>query len=72
MDLSDITCRCNVAGVDQQQVWKDITLRMHQAMEKLEKSSPPNPFQAENPKGKPGAESLSNNIESDPRLAGRA
>ena len=49
-------------GVDQQQVWKDITLRMHSEMEKLQMQSPPNPYQRDNPKGKPGAEALTDNL----------
>lgn len=51
----------------------DITLRMHDAMKALEAASPPNPYQRENPKGKPGAEALKQEQTSfDPRLAGRA
>lgn len=110
LDLSDVTCRCNQPGQDQQQVsitrrwlctverqgltlhaheaahklsvcvsmtacssclqvWMDITLRMHDAMKALEGVCPPNPYQRENPKGKPGAEALK---QVDPRLAGRA
>ncbi len=42
------------------QVWADIAIRMQEAMLRLEKQSPPNPYQRENPPGKPGqaAESL--------------
>ena len=49
LDLSDLTCRCHKAGVDQAQVWKDITSRMHEAMERLSAAAPPNPYQRENP-----------------------
>ena len=43
-------------------MWKDITLRMNAEMEKLQSRSPPNPYQGENPKGKPGAEALQENL----------
>ena len=47
VDLSDITCRCNCDGVDQQAVWKEITSRLHRALSDLEACSPPNISQAE-------------------------
>lgn len=71
LDVSGITCRCNQAGQDQQQVWQDITVRMYEAMKQLEASSPQNPYQRENPVGKPGLEVLRDET-SDPRLANRA
>lgn len=42
LDLSAITCRCNVAGEDQPKVWRDITARLRGAMLRLEERSPPN------------------------------
>lgn len=73
LNLSDITCDCHVEGKDQQEVWKKITARMHDAMAALEATSPPNPYQRENPPGKPG-EAYSGEAGSssqDTRLAGR-
>ncbi|KAG1667040.1 hypothetical protein FOA52_000401 [Chlamydomonas sp. UWO 241] len=81
LDLSDLTCRCHAPGEDVQKVWTDITLRLHDEMKKLERVSRPNPFQQENPKGKPGAEAMeaekaaqakAGGAEGDARLAGRA
>ena len=83
LDLSDLTCRCHRPGVDQAQVWRDITSRMHEAVERLSAVSPPNPYQRENPTGKPGMGALKENLgepeaatapqpSDDPRLAGRA
>ncbi|MEW5309698.1 MAG: hypothetical protein WDW38_001563 [Sanguina aurantia] len=46
MDLSSLTCNCGKAGMDQQQVWKDITTAMFAALQQLEKGAPPNPDQS--------------------------
>ncbi|GAX73579.1 hypothetical protein CEUSTIGMA_g1030.t1 [Chlamydomonas eustigma] len=81
LDLTDITCRCHQPGQDQQKVWKDITLRMHHAMSELQERCPGNPYQRENPPGKPGAASGSTTQSvgtdkateaMDPRLDSRA
>eukprot|EP00955_Chlamydomonas_euryale_P069780 360578-Chlamydomonas_euryale.AAC.19 len=75
MDLSDVTCRCHTAE-DPQQVWKDITLRIHDTMKQLELQSPRNPYQCPNPKGKPRTESVGDSTadtsSGDARLAERA
>lgn len=42
VDVADITCRCNCDGVDQQEVWKELTLRVACALRELERRSPPN------------------------------
>lgn len=42
LDLSDLTCNCNKAGVDQQKVWQEITGRVRAAMVELEDQSDPN------------------------------
>lgn len=47
LELSDVTCRCNVPGQDQQRVWRDITERIGQALAALEAVAPPNPDQLE-------------------------
>ena len=74
LDLSDVTCDCHKEGKDQHEVWKQITMRMHDAMRALEASSPPNPYQRENPPGRPGEAFSSSEAAgtSDARLAGRA
>lgn len=42
IEVSDITCRCNQPGQDQQQVWKELTERLYTALKKLESESPSN------------------------------
>lgn len=42
MDLSDVTCKCGDPNVDQREVWKEITMRMHATLSKLEERAPPN------------------------------
>ncbi|CAL8463510.1 g3044 [Coccomyxa elongata] len=42
MDVSDLACRCGQPGVDQKQVWKDITERICHGLQELEETSPPN------------------------------
>eukprot|EP00878_Enallax_costatus_P027630 GHUV01029767.1.p2 GENE.GHUV01029767.1~~GHUV01029767.1.p2 ORF type:complete len:197 (+),score=63.15 GHUV01029767.1:595-1185(+) len=47
LDISNITCRCNQRGHDQQQVWRDIAAALRDAVLQLEPQVPPNPNQVE-------------------------
>ncbi|GAB4819261.1 hypothetical protein N2152v2_006307 [Parachlorella kessleri] len=42
VDLSDLTCNCNKEGVDQREVWRQITVRIGHALKELERQAPPN------------------------------
>jgi hypothetical protein len=42
LDLEDVTCNCNKAGVDQAKVWREITARVRGALLDLEQKAAPN------------------------------
>lgn len=48
VELSDVTCNCNRDGIDQRQVWKEITERVGHALKVLEEQAPPNTNQTIN------------------------
>lgn len=39
VELSDLTCNCNKKGVNQQEVWRDITARIADSLQDLESRS---------------------------------
>lgn len=42
LDLSDLTCRCNIKGEDQRQLWRELAARIKHALGELEAQAPPN------------------------------